>query len=69
MKFLSLHNVYGTVMQIEKALGNDPLLVSKVSWNFAFQLFVILQQYLPVMLLSWKVAYFLTVSVVFSIYK
>ena len=31
MKFLSLHNVCGTVMQIEKALGIDPLLVSKVS--------------------------------------
>ena len=29
-----LKNVKGTVMQIEKALMNDPLPVSKVSWKF-----------------------------------
>ena len=32
-----------TVMQIEKALINDRLLVLKYSQNFAFQLFTILQ--------------------------
>ena len=31
------------VNQIEKALINDRVRVSKVSWNFAFQLFTILQ--------------------------
>ena len=31
--FLSILNIKGTVMQIEKALINDCLRVSKVSWN------------------------------------
>ena len=60
----------GTVMQIDNTLIHDRLRVSKVSrkfhisstYNFAVVLhveFVILK----------KVAYFLTVSVVFSVYK
>ena len=35
--------IKGTVMQIEKALINDRSCVLKVSENFAFQLFMILQ--------------------------
>ena len=35
--------VKGTVMQIEKALINDRLRVSKYLENFTFQLFIILQ--------------------------
>ena len=45
-------------MQVEKALTNDRLCVLNFSviypWNLLF---------------SWKVAYFLTVSIVFSVYK
>ena len=33
----------GTVMQIEKALINDRLRISKATGSFAFQLFMILQ--------------------------
>ena len=33
----------GTAMQIEKVLINDCLWVWKVSWKFAFQLFIILE--------------------------
>ena len=57
-------------MQIEKAQINDRLRVSKVSWKFRiptiFNFAVICQWNL---LFSKKVAYFLTVSMVFSIYK
>ena len=35
-------NIKGTLMEIEKVLINDCLRVSKVSENFAFQLFIIL---------------------------
>ena len=58
----------GTVMQIEKAQINGGLCVSKVSWNFTFQLLVILSRNLPVKFVIFlKVAYFLTVSIFFSV--
>ena len=40
---LELSIIKGIVMQIEKALINDSLHVSKVPENFAFQLFIFLQ--------------------------
>ena len=36
-------NLKGTVMQIEKALINDPLQLQKYPENFALQLFKVLQ--------------------------
>ena len=57
-------------MQIENALMNDLLRVSKVSWKFciptSYDLAVIYSQNL---LFSEKVAYFLTVSIGFFVYK
>ena len=57
-------------MQTEKALINDRLGVTKVSWKFRiptiYNLAVI---YLWNMLLTLKLAYFLTVSTVFSVCK
>ena len=57
-------------MQIEKALINDRSTVSKVSWKFRFP---IVYNYAVIhpsnLLFSQKVAYFLTVSIVFSVYK
>ena len=57
-------------MQIEKPLVNDHLRLSKVSWKFGIptiQNFSVV--YLWNMLFSQKVAYFLTVSIVFSVCK
>ena len=57
-------------MQTEKALINHFLRVSEVSWKFhipTIKIFVLI--YLWNLLFSWKVAYFLTVSIVFSVYK
>ena len=57
-------------MQIEKALINDRLHVLKVSWKcqiptiYNFEVI-----YTRNWLFSLKVAYFLTVSIVFSVYK
>ena len=60
----------GTVMQIEKALINDRLCVSKLSWKLriptAYSFTVIYPWNLQ---FSYEVAYFLTVSFVFSVYK
>ena len=60
----------GTVMQIEKVLINDCLRISKLSRKFRmptiYNFEVIYPWNLP---FSWKVAYFLTVSRVFSVYK
>ena len=57
-------------MQTEKALINDRLCVSKVSWKFrdptTYNFAVIYQWHL---LFSEKVAYFLTVSLFFSVYR
>ena len=57
-------------MQIEKALKYDRSPISEVSWKFCiptiYNLAVIHSWNL---LFSEKVAYFLTVSVVFSVYK
>ena len=56
-------------MQIEKALKNDPLRVLKISRKFripAIYNFAVI--YASNFLFSEKVAYFLTVSIVFSVY-
>ena len=57
-------------MQIEKALINDRFYVPKVSWNLRISTI-----YNFALIYSWnlqfseKVGYFLTVSIVFSVYK
>ena len=57
-------------MKIEKALINDCLRVSKVSWKFRIRtIYNFAVIYLWNLLFSYKVAYFLTVSTVFSVYK
>ena len=57
-------------MQIEKALINDPLRVSKVSWKFRIRTIYNFAVIYPWNLVfSYKVPYFLTVSIVFSVYK
>ena len=56
------------VMQIVKALINDRLRVSKVSWKFRIPTicnFAVIYSWN--LLLSWKVAYFLIVSIVFCL--
>ena len=59
-----------TVMQMEKALINDRLLVWKVSWKFRILTLYIFNLIYPWNLIfSEKLAYFLTVSIVFSVYK
>ena len=60
----------GTVMHIERALMNDHLRVWKVSSKFCIPtLYNFAVNCLWNLLFSWKVAYFLTVSNVFSVYK
>ena len=57
--------IKGTIMQIEKALINDDrLLVSKASWKFCIPTF-----YNFTVISPWIVAYFLTISMVFSVCK
>ena len=51
-----------TVMQIDKALINECLRVSKISYNFCRNLHM---KFAIVL----KIAYFLTISFVFSVYK
>ena len=59
-----------TIMQIERALINDCLRVSEVSWKFHIPII-----YNFAVIYSWnfpsslKVAYLLTVSIIFSVYK
>ena len=68
---LYFHNVFkGRVMQIKKALINDRLRVSNVSWKFCIPTFYNFAVIYPWNLLfSLKIAYFLTVSIAFSVYK
>ena len=54
-------------MQKEKALINDCLRVSKVSWKFRIPTMYKFTHELYFFFLN--VAYFLTVSIVFSVYK
>ena len=57
-------------MQIEDALINYRLSVSKVSWKFLIPAIYHLAVIYPrIFLFSYKVAYFLTISIVFSVYK
>ena len=63
-----IHLLKGAVMLIEKALINDRLRVSKVSWNFRIPNncdFAVIYPWN--LLFSLKVAYFLTVSIAFSV--
>ena len=60
----------GTVMQIEKRLVNDRLRASKVSWRFPIPTIYNFALICPWNLLfSLKVLYFLTVSIIFSVYQ
>ena len=66
----SNNNIKGTVMQIEKALINDRLRVLKASWKFCIRTINNFPVIYPWNLLfSWKVAYFSTVFMVFSVYS
>ena len=57
-------------MQIEKALINDRFRVLKVSWKFRIATIYNYAVIYPWNLqFSWKVAYFLTISIVFSVYR
>ena len=57
-------------MQVERALINDHLRVSNVSWKFRIPTTYNFAVIYPLNLLfSSKVAYFLTVPIVFSVYK
>ena len=57
-------------MQIEKALINHRLRLSKVSWKFRIRTICNFVVIYPLnLLLSEKVDYFLTVSIVISVYK
>ena len=57
-------------MQIQKALINNHFCVSEVSWKFCIvTIYNFVAIYLWNVLISWKVAYFLAVSIVFSVYK
>ena len=60
----------GTVMQLEKALKTDCLRVSNVSWKLRSPTINNFPVTYPWNLLfSYNVAYFLTVYIVFSVYK
>ena len=57
-------------MQIEKAMIKDRLRVSKVSWKFRIPTIYSFAVICPWNLLfSQKVAYFLTISIVFFVYE
>ena len=57
-------------MQIEKALINDHLCVSKVSWKLHIpNIYNFTVAYPWNLLFSGKVACFLSVAIVFSVYK
>ena len=63
-----LSTVKGTVMQTEKVLIHDRLRVSKVSWKFHISIiynFAVITREICYFLKK----YFLTVSIVFSVYK
>ena len=63
------HFIKGTAMQTEKAQINDGLHASKVSWKFRKTISHFTVIYPRSLLFSEKVAYFLTVSIVLSVYK
>ena len=72
LKFkLQLEMLKGTVMQLEKAhVKRIAYLFQKYPENFASQLFIILQQFTgEICHFLKKVAYSLTVCIVFSVYK
>ena len=68
MTFVEGAIIKGTVMQIEKALINDRLSVSKISWKFRIPAIYNFAVICP-WNLRFSLAYFLTVSIVFSVYK
>ena len=62
--------IKSTVMQIKKALINHHLRVSKVLWKFPIPTIYNFPVIYPWNLLfSWNVDYFLTISIVFSVYR
>ena len=64
------NSIKGTVMQIEKALINDRLNVSRVSWKFHIPtIYNFAAIFTWNVLFSLKKAYLLTVFIVFSLYK
>ena len=70
-EFFWLSNpLYGTAMQIEEALITDHLCASRVSWKFRIvTTYNFAVTYPWGFLFSWKVSYFLTVSIVFPVDK
>ena len=67
---LNMKNIKSTVMQIEKALIDDRLRVSNVSWKFHIPTPCNFALIYPWNLIFYsKLAYFLTVSIVFFVYK
>ena len=57
-------------MQIDKALFNDCLHVLRASWKFGIPIIDSFAVAYPWnFLFSWKVVYFLKVSIVFSVFK
>ena len=67
---LNIRYLKGTVRQIENALINDHLRVSKESWKFCIPtIYNFAAIYPSNLLFSYKVAYFLTISIFFSVYK
>ena len=58
------------VMQVKKAMINDRLHASNLSWKFRIpNIYNFAVIYLWNLLFSLKVAYFLTVPIVFFVYK
>ena len=67
---MCLSFIKGTVIQIEKALANVCLRISKVSWKFCIlTIYNFAVIYLLNFLFSSKEAYFLIVSIAFYVYK
>ena len=63
-------DIESAVMQIEKALINDRLHVLQVSWKFRIPRSYNFAVMYPWNLLFFvRIAYFLTISIVFSVYK
>ena len=68
--YIQYNIVNGTAMQIQKALINDRLRFTKVSWKFRIPtVYNFAVTYPWNLLFPENVAYFLTVSIVFSVNK
>ena len=68
--FKALNNLKSTVKKTKKASINDCVRVSKVPWKFCISTICNFAVIYPWnLLISLKVSYFLTVSIIFSVYK